>query len=159
MQMPPQSVRTDVASLAAILLAAAVGAKRRSLTDTTWELVSYGLRERPRSVLPGTHVTLAFSADEGRVYGSAGCNRYFGGFAIKGKRLTIGHTGSTRMFCGSPEGLMDQEDEYLRTLSTVERYRIEGDRLTITCASEKALVFVATGRPVRPISTADRPTE
>lgn len=157
--MRVQSLPIRAAALPAILLAAADGAETGSLTETTWELVSYGLRERPRSVLRDTHVTLAFSEKEGRVYGSAGCNRYFGGFTLKGKRLTIGQAGSTRMFCGSPEGLMEQEDEYLGTLQTVERYRIEGDRLTITCASEKALVFVATGRPVRPISTADRPTE
>jgi len=157
--MRVQSVRIRVATLPAILLAAADGPETWSLTATTWELVSYGLRERPRSVLPDTHVTLAFSENEGRLYGSAGCNRYFGGVTLKGERLTIGQAGSTRMFCGSPEGLMEQEAEYLRTLRTAERYRIEGDRLTITCASGKALLFVATGRSVRPFSTADRPME
>jgi heat shock protein HslJ len=49
---------------------------------------------------------------------------------VEGDRLTLAPAASTRMFCGTP-GVMQQEQTYLQQLERVARYRIDGDRLTV----------------------------
>ena len=47
---------------------------------------------------------------------------------------SIGPAASTRMFCGEPEGTMDQEGLYLAALEMAEVFRIQGDRLQLRTA-------------------------
>ena len=106
------------------------------LEGTTWSAESYNNgRGGVVSLIAGTRITAWF--DGGNVSGSAGCNNYNAGYSLGGAggslggTITIGPAASTRMFCGDPPGVMDQETAYLAALSTANRYRIEGDRLTL----------------------------
>ena len=38
------------------------------------------------------------------------------------------------MFCGDPDGVMDQEQQYLAALGMAEVYRIEADRMEMRTA-------------------------
>jgi len=73
-------------------------------------------------VIDQSNATLQFLPD-GRLAGSATCNRIVGRYEQKGERLTIAPAGTTMMAC--PEALMRQERALLTLLPTVERYRIE----------------------------------
>jgi len=85
------------------------------------------------ALVPGSKITLAFGAD-GRASGSAGCNRYFASYQAEGSSLRIKGGGSTRIMC-SGEGVMAQEQAYLRALDTVATMRIEANRLELRSAA------------------------
>ena len=119
---------------------AACGTKAEALEDTTWVLESYGGPVNLQAVLEGTEITALFDSAKGQVDGSAGCNGYFGGYEAKGKELSISHLASTEMWCALPEGVMEQEQEYLTVLQTAESYQIQDGQLHLTCG-QQVLVF------------------
>jgi heat shock protein HslJ len=69
-----------------------------------------------------------FGAD-GMMSGSAGCNNYTGGYTVDGSNIKIGPLASTRKLCSTPEGVMEQEAQFLAALETAATYRIDGDRM------------------------------
>lgn len=75
----------------------------------------------------------------GRLSGSTGCNRFFGGYTVAGAALSLGQMGSTRMAC--PEPLMAQETTFLAILGEAATYAVDGDTLTISAADGRTLVF------------------
>ena len=88
-----------------------------------WLLIS--LDGRP--VLEGTQITAEFKDEQ--VAGSAGCNGYFASYEVSGSALRIGPAGVTRMFCGEPPGVMEQESAYLGLLEETAGYRVARGRL------------------------------
>ncbi|HUL11122.1 MAG TPA: META domain-containing protein [Methylococcaceae bacterium] len=95
------------------------------LRGTYWKLVRLG--ETPVQVAePQREPHLIFAADQPRISGSGGCNRVMGSFELDGEKLRLGRMASTMMAC--PRG-MEQEQQFLRSLETVERYRISGSHL------------------------------
>jgi len=66
--------------------------------------------------LADTLTTATFDSTKGQVTGSAGCNTYFGSYDANKSKLTIGVIAATEMYCLEPEGVMDQEQEYLKIL-------------------------------------------
>ncbi|MFC1905001.1 YbaY family lipoprotein [Chloroflexota bacterium] len=111
------------------------------LEDTTWFLISYGEPKYLRSELPNTEITIEFVSAEKTVKGSAGCNSYFGSYEVEGSQLSMpGPMGATEMYCMEPEGVMDQEQEYLATLQLAESYEIDSNELRIYCDSQ-VLIF------------------
>ena len=105
------------------------------LEDTKWILESYGEQENLKPVIEGTRITATFDSAEGQVRGSAGCNSYFGGYQINDK-LSIPVLAHTEMYCLDPEGVMEQEYEYLRTLQSAESYQIKDGKLQINCGNQ-----------------------
>jgi heat shock protein HslJ len=113
------------------------------LAGTTWQLTGLNTGTAIASVLRDTKVTATFVSDQ--VTGSAGCNNYFGSFATDGDQISIGPVANTEMYCSQPEGLMEQEQAYLRALASANSLEIEGQALTIrNAAGERMLEFVAT---------------
>ena len=55
---------------------------------------------------------------------------------VPGGKLTLRPAGTTRMACPKPDGVMDQEREFLKALETVATARFEGDRLELRTASD-----------------------
>lgn len=110
-----------------------------SLENTTWVLQSYGQSGNLTSTLKDAEITAMFDSAKGQVAGSAGVNRYFGGYELKDNKLSIPGPLASTMMAG-PQPLMDQETEYLTALQAAESYKIEGDKLTITCGG-KVLIF------------------
>lgn len=105
-------------------------AQSRELAGTSWLVTAYNNgRQAVVSVLPGTELTLAFA--EGTLSGRAGCNRYHASWHGDGDRLTIGPPAATRMFCAGPEGVMEQEAQFLRALESVATVQLEGPRLEL----------------------------
>jgi heat shock protein HslJ len=96
----------------------------------TWNLISYGDPNAPTPVLDGTAINLTI--DPLGVSGSAGCNRYFGGYAYAENTISFAALGSTRMACDPP--IMEQEAAYLRALGSAETFEIVGNTLRIVYA-------------------------
>jgi heat shock protein HslJ len=96
-----------------------------------WDLVSYGPAGSEATVLTDSPIFIDFTSD-GKISGSGGCNRYFGGWGIlEGTKDTIRiwRTGSTKMVCPGP--IMTQEHRFLEELSRVSRYTTEGKELRL----------------------------
>ena len=132
-----------VVLIAALILAitGCSGSSSAELEDIKWILESYGDRDNPRDVIEGTEVTATFNSEDDRVTGVAGCNNYFGGYEIN-DGLSVGMIGNTEMWCGEPEGRMDQETEYLKILQAAESYTVKGSTLTIDCG-DNVLIYTS----------------
>lgn len=71
--------------------------------------------------------TLVFS-DSTAVYGSAGCNRFFGTYESKEKgKITVKPGGATMMYC--PD--MAFEDQYLKALPKVDKFTVNASELKL----------------------------
>lgn len=98
----------------------------QDLAGTSWEVISYNNgMQAVTSVIIGTEITADFSED-GRLSGTASCNQYNATYETAGNNINIGPAGVTRMFCSEPEGIMEQEAQYLAALETAETYKIQG---------------------------------
>lgn len=96
-----------------------------SLVGPTWRLTTLEGRE----AIPSVRVTAVFAEDD-RVTGSAGCNRYFGRAAAKSAQLDVGLLATTRMHCGA-DGVMAQEQAYLAALEKATSYRMAGAEIQL----------------------------
>ncbi len=101
------------------------------IEGTSWNATGINNgRQAVQSVVNGTTVTLSFGAD-GDASGSAGCNHYSGRYEASGSSISIGGVAVTEMNCAAPEGVMEQEQAYLKALATAKSVRFEGDRLEL----------------------------
>jgi heat shock protein HslJ len=85
------------------------------------------------SVALGTTLDMSFGVD-GRVAGSAGCNRYSGAYAVESESLSFGPAAATRRMCAEPERVMEQESEFLAALGTVASWSVQAERLQLRTA-------------------------
>ena len=100
-----------------------------SLENTAWEVISYNNgKGGVVSVIIGSEISAEFGED-GQLTGSAGCNNYNASYEVDGENIKIGPAAAMRKFCPEPEGVMEQEAEYLAALETAARYEIENDRM------------------------------
>jgi heat shock protein HslJ len=98
----------------------------QSLAGTSWEVISYNNgRGAVTSVIIGTEITAVFGEDD-QITGNAGCNDYFAPYETLDDSISIGPVGSTQKICSEPEGIMEQESEYLTALGTASTYSVEG---------------------------------
>ena len=82
------------------------------LRDTKWQLIAmHGADIGAAFVLPATGITLQF--EDQRIFGSAGCNRYMGSYAVDLNRISLA-IGVPRASC--PEPQMALERNYLAAL-------------------------------------------
>ncbi len=103
------------------------------LTGKFWALTELG-GEPP---LAGTGISAQFTAD-GRVAGSAGCNRYTGSYTVSGENITFSSPlAATMMMC--EQAVMDQESAYLSALGEAKTFAIQGDQLTLSGEDGAAL--------------------
>jgi heat shock protein HslJ len=117
-----------------VILASLLGCspKTDELAGTNWELVSLNGKD----LIEGTAITLEFT--ETYLGGQMGCNGY-GGSPDSGKYISKGDGtfqlgdpfAVTVQFCTEPEGIMEQESEYIETLMAASQYQILNDRLEI----------------------------
>ena len=80
-----------------------------------------------RTSTQGVRQTITFD-DQGKVYGDSGCNRFTGGYKVKGDRITIGPLASTMMYC---EGRMEAEQEFLTAIQAAVSFKANKRTLTI----------------------------
>lgn len=70
--------------------------------------------------------------------GNAGCNRFFGTYAIKSDELFTSNVGMTRMLC--PQAQMEIEDILIKILSDgVSSMHISGNELILQKSSTQAI--------------------
>jgi heat shock protein HslJ len=117
------------------------------LPGTSWKVINYNNgKQAVVSLVIGTEISLNFGTD-GRLNGSSGCNTYNGGFEASGNALKVGQLVSTMMACATPEGVMEQEQQYLAALQNSATYEIAGDTLTIRDASGAMQVVAKVNTP------------
>ena len=126
-------------SICAVILVLAACASPASQTgggDLTGKV--WGLTELTgKPPVAGTGISAEFSAD-GKVSGSAGCNRYSGTYTISGNSITISTPlAATMMMCDA--AVMEQEAAYLKALGEAKTYAVQGDQLTLTGANNTSL--------------------
>ena len=81
--------------------------------------------------------------NENRFFGKSAINNYFGSYTLDGDKITFGPAGATMM--AGPQELMTAEQEYLQFLPTVKHFKLDGEKLTLSGADGKELVFEETG--------------
>jgi putative lipoprotein len=109
---------------AATICAAAASQEEAMTTDTlAGEWVAELVAGEP--LVAGTRVTMHF--ENGRVFGSGGCNRFQGGYTIEGGELVIGNLASTMMAC--PEPIMEQERRFHQSVGEAVDVRLENGKL------------------------------
>ena len=113
---------------------------KAALEDKEWVLALYGEQGDLQAVLAGTEITAIFDSAESQVTGSAGCNSYFADYEASGNKLTFSDIAQTEMYCTAPEGVMEQEREYLTLLSNAESYEIKEGKLQVISGSQ-VLIF------------------
>jgi len=97
-----------------------------ALEGTEWKLV----RINDREPLAGTEPTLLFEVTS--LGGTTGCNHFGGDYTYKSDgTLTIRDLMQTEMYCIEPEGVMEQEVEYMGKLIQAASYRVVDERLEI----------------------------
>ena len=100
------------------------------LTGKMWALSA--LMGKP--LVPGTSITAQFTSD-GKVSGSAGCNRYVGTYTVSANTIQVSlPLASTMMAC--PQEVMDQESAYLKALGEAKTYAVRDNRLTLADANK-----------------------
>jgi heat shock protein HslJ len=116
-------------------VAATFSAQPTGLAGTSWDVIAYNNgREAVVSVIIGTEITAAFGED-GNLTGNAGCNDYSVPYeADDDGNISIGPAVTTFKECSEPEGIMQQEQEYLAALETAATYRAEGDTMEMRTA-------------------------
>ena len=113
---------------------ASYNAQSQDLAGSSWVAIGYNNgKQAVVSVSAGTELTANFGKD-GNLTGNAGCNDYNGAYKVDGNKITIGPLASTMKFCNDPEGVMDQEAQYLAALQTASTYRMEGNSMELRTA-------------------------
>ena len=107
------------------------------LKGTSWRLVTLG----GAGLIPGSQITATF--EDGQVHGSAGCNSYGGSYQVSGDRLTMDAIFMTEMACMDPQGVMDQERQYLEMLGMAQTFKLSGGQLQVFSAGGEVLTFLA----------------
>ena len=128
---------------AALLLAmtACGGSQKKALPleGTTWKLAKMEAIPAKAVDAEADFFTLQFSAADTLVSGRTNCNRFFGRYELKGKKLEFENMGMTRMAC--PD--MQYEDAFVKMLDDVDRFEIKGSELTFFDDDKSLAVFKA----------------
>ena len=118
-----------------------------ALEGTRWRLGRYlDVAGELQPVIPATFIDARFAA--GKVSGSAGCNRYTGGYTSgqKNQLLFEGRMGSTRMACA--QAVADQEQRYLGLLPAVGSREFRGGMLVLLDKQGQAVLEYTAEDPL-----------
>lgn len=125
-----------VATLLPLALVGCSTSEPRQQIQTEHSYLVEWIGERP--LIDRSHLSVSFGED-GRAFGSGGCNHWFAGYTLEGGKLQFSQPGSTRKAC-SP-ALMEQEQRFFDALGKVERWDFsEIDQLRL---------WPAEGEPIR----------
>lgn len=137
--------RLEIVSENGELAAVFTVAESASLEGTPWTVTGYNNgRGGVVSVIIGTELTMSFA--DGTVGGSAGCNQYSGPYELNGDQISVGPLANTERACSEPEGIMQQESEFLAALQSAATYTVDGDRLDMY-REDGARALTATANP------------
>jgi heat shock protein HslJ len=101
------------------------------LANRDWKLQSFGLVGKEVPLIPETEITLQFD-ERNEIKGFGGCNLYFATYSAKADgTLFIEDLAHTERACLIPEGVMNQEKEYINALGNASVFEIEQNRLRL----------------------------
>ncbi len=102
------------------------------ITDRHWKLVELNGQKVEYDKKSGNQPYIILRPNEdNKVYGYAGCNRFFGNFEIKeGGQISFLQMGATKMYC--PD--MKIEDEFFKVLNTADNFSLSGEIMTLNKA-------------------------
>ncbi len=102
--------------------------KSITLENTDWE--SLGINNGRAGVVSNITTKLSTAKlAKGKISGNTGCNRFSAMYKINGNRITIGPVRTTRKHCAEPDGIMEQEQQYLQALSQAYTFKLSSTRL------------------------------
>ncbi len=113
-----------------------------ALENTRWEAL--GINNGRGGVVSRatTDLATALFAD-GKLSGDAGCNQFSASYETDGNRITIGPAMATRKHCAVPDGIMEQERQYLQALARAHTYTLKPAGLELR--DEKGSLQVSYG--------------
>ena len=103
------------------------------LQGEPWEVVELD----GSAVADPARITLGFAAG-GRLAGGAGCNRYFGSYALSGEGLRLSPRGATQMAC-APRA-MEDERRFMAAAASVSGFAITTDGRLELRAGERVVM-------------------
>jgi len=105
-------------------------AKRAALAESSWQAT--GINNGRGGVVSRktTHLATALFTND-TISGNAGCNNFTAAYEVKGNQITIGRAVTTRKHCAEPNGIMEQEQQYLQALARAHTYALKPDRLEL----------------------------
>lgn len=68
---------------------------------------------------------------DGTVTGSGGCNQFNASYELNGDEITIGPAAATRKACPEPEGIMEQEQQFLAALERAKTVTLSPGKLEL----------------------------
>lgn len=107
------------------------------LSETQWQLESYGVAGEETPVVADSAVTLAFDVENAA--GSGGCNSYSTSYTLDRGNITFSEIVSTLMACA--DDLMAQEQAYFDALQTASSYELAEGQLVIAYGDGQRLIF------------------
>jgi heat shock protein HslJ len=121
-----------------------------SLDDVTWTLESFGSIAGPQPLIKNTSVTLSIDLENRKLSGTGSCNHYGADFILDNDNhnITISPIFSTEMWCGEPEDIMQQEQNYFATLAQIRFITFDNATLNMVVGGDAGLHFVARQSPV-----------
>lgn len=101
------------------------------LSGTSWQVNSINNgKQAVVSTIIDSKLTVNFDAN-GIITGTAGCNNYSARYKVTGKKIRISGVSSTRKMCAKPEGIMQQEAEFLKALESASITEFDGKKLDL----------------------------
>ncbi|MGB5835320.1 MAG: META domain-containing protein [Thiohalocapsa sp.] len=111
-----------------------------ALEGVDWQLRQFRVGDLMRNADDGKGRSV-FRFDNGRLSGSAGCNRLMGVYHTGGQKLSFEpHTAATMMACPTP--MMEQERAVIDAIGQSSTYRIDGTSLRIADAGGETLLLL-----------------
>ncbi|MEG2070894.1 MAG: META domain-containing protein [Bacteroidales bacterium] len=116
-------------------------AQNKPLNETYWELKAIEGNKISEGNMTTPFIVLG---KDGKYYGSLGCNRFFGEYFAKDKKISLKYAGSTKMMC--PE--METEDAFSKAFrKEFSQYVIKKDTLILYENNKEILRFLAGQAP------------
>ena len=122
-----------VAFGASLMLAGCASDKIKLEPNSTYTVEWIG--ERP--LIDNSYLTITLDED-GRAFGTSGCNHFTGGFTLDGAALRFGPVAGTRMACAPPA--MAQDQHLHAAFDRVRGWRTDGTALLLTDEGGAALL-------------------
>jgi heat shock protein HslJ len=106
--------------------------QRQDLAGSLWLVTGLNNgRQAVVSPLAGTTLSLELDSRQ-HLVGSAGCNRYRASVRLGQGTLRIATpVATTRKLCSRPDGVMEQERQFLQALESADGWQVEGERLEL----------------------------
>ncbi|MFI3262327.1 MAG: META domain-containing protein [Rikenellaceae bacterium] len=110
-----------------------------TLSSNSWTLIELNSNQKITRDDSNSFV-MSFNNEDKQVNGRAQCNNFFGGYEILPQnKIKFGHMGATKAMCPN----MQLEDDFLKTISEVDSFTIDGDALLLQTNGEVVMIFKA----------------